>query len=103
MNATTVQDYADALTNGAEFPPVVVFHDGTDHWLADGFHRLLAHEKAGLVDILADVRQGTKRDALLFAVVHRLELALDAAHLVGGAVEFRLQIRSRHRAYADLG
>jgi hypothetical protein len=68
MNATTVQDYADALTNGAEFPPVVVFHDGTDHWLADGFHRLLAHEKAGLVDILADVRQGTKRDALLFAV-----------------------------------
>ena len=68
MNATTVQDYADALTNGAEFPPVVVFHDGADYWLADGFHRLLAHEKAGLVDILADVRQGTKRDALLFAI-----------------------------------
>lgn len=68
MNATTVQDYADALANGAEFPPVVVFHDGADHWLADGFHRLLAHEKAGLVDILADVRHGTKRDALLFAI-----------------------------------
>lgn len=68
MNPTTVQDYKDALLNGDEFPPVTVFHDGEVYWLADGFHRLLAHEAAGLVDILAEIHEGTKRDALLFAV-----------------------------------
>ena len=36
---------------GRQPSPVVVFFDGKDHWLADGFHRVLAHEKAGLVDI----------------------------------------------------
>lgn len=68
MNAATVQDYADALAEGAEFPAVTVFFDGEAHWLADGFHRVLAHERAGLVDVLADVRAGSKRDALRFAL-----------------------------------
>ena len=68
MNRETVDAYAEALAEGVTFPPVVVFFDGKDHWLADGFHRVLAHEKAGLTDILADVRDGSKRDALLFAV-----------------------------------
>jgi ParB-like chromosome segregation protein Spo0J len=68
MRPETVDEYAAAIVDGKEFPEVVVFYDGADHWLADGFHRLLAHEKAGLVDILAEVRPGTKRDALLFAV-----------------------------------
>lgn len=68
MNAATVQDYADALAEGVEFPAVTVFFDGEAHWLADGFHRVLAHERAGLVDVLAEIRTGSKRDALLFAV-----------------------------------
>lgn len=67
MNAATVQDYADALAEGAEFPAVTVFFDGAAHWLADGFHRVLAHERAGLVDVLAEVRAGSKEDALIFA------------------------------------
>jgi hypothetical protein len=33
---------------GAKFPPVVVFFDGTNHWLGDGFHRTCAAEVAGL-------------------------------------------------------
>ncbi len=36
--------------------------------MADGFHRVAAHEAAGLVDILAEVREGTKRDALFYAL-----------------------------------
>jgi hypothetical protein len=67
MNAATVQDYADALAEGVEFPAVTVFFDGEAHWLADGFHRVLAHERAGLVDVLAEVRTGSKEDALIFA------------------------------------
>ena len=68
MNAATVEDYAAALADGAAFPPVVVFFDGERHWLADGFHRVAAHEAAGVEDVLAEVRQGTREDALWFAL-----------------------------------
>lgn len=63
----TVDEYVSALDDGAQFPPVVVYYDGTDYWLADGFHRVEAHAKAGRDDIEADVRQGTRRDAVLFS------------------------------------
>jgi hypothetical protein len=33
-----VQNYADALEEGANFPPVTLFYDGSAYWLADGFH-----------------------------------------------------------------
>ena len=61
----TVEEYAEALDSGASFPPVVVFYDGSDYWLADGFHRTMAHEKAGRTEIEVEVCQGTRRDAVL--------------------------------------
>ncbi|MEI6560195.1 MAG: ParB/RepB/Spo0J family partition protein [Rhodospirillaceae bacterium] len=63
----TVSDYAEALRDGAVFPPVTVFFDGTDYWLADGHHRLGAHVEAKLTEISATVESGTFRDALLAA------------------------------------
>ncbi|ORC47825.1 hypothetical protein B2G74_22225 [Burkholderia sp. A27] len=67
INEDTVADYAEAITGGAKLPAVIVFHDGTDLWLADGFHRYRAHNKIGALDIDADVRNGTQADAKLFA------------------------------------
>ena len=64
----TVAEYAEAMRGNATFPPVVVFHDGTDHWLADGFHRVDAAVSVGKKSIQVDVRQGTRRDAILFSV-----------------------------------
>lgn len=58
-----VDAYAEDMEAGANFPPVIVFFDGDDYWLADGFHRLLAARKVGRGEIDADVRQGTLRDA----------------------------------------
>lgn len=63
----TVEEYAAHLKTGASMPRVVVFHDGADHWLADGFHRVAAYLRAGRKVIPADVRQGTRRDAVLHA------------------------------------
>lgn len=63
-----VSDYAEAIKAGIEFPPVVVFYDGADHWLADGFHRFHAHKHAGKASIAADVHDGTVRDAILYSV-----------------------------------
>ena len=67
LRTDVVDGYAEALADGATFPPVIVFYDGTDHWLADGFHRAMAFEQAGRTEIPADIRQGTRRDAVLFS------------------------------------
>lgn len=64
----TVSEYATAYTDGAAFPPIVVFFDGERHWLADGFHRVAACEQAGLDQVLAEVREGSREDALWFAL-----------------------------------
>lgn len=63
-----VNDYADAMTNGATFPPITVFFDGSDYWLADGFHRYHAAKRAGKATIAVDIHQGTRRDAVLHSV-----------------------------------
>lgn len=68
VDVGVVAEYAEAMESGADFPPVTVFYDGTVHWLADGFHRIAVAKKVGSETIEADVREGGKRDALLFAV-----------------------------------
>jgi phage N-6-adenine-methyltransferase len=68
LDAATAEEYANAMTNGAAFPAVVVFYDGQAYWLADGFHRVAAAKQAGLTQIDADIRQGSRRDAILLSV-----------------------------------
>jgi len=65
VNQAVVDEYADAYRAGLHLPAVVVFFDGLDYWLADGFHRVLGADAAELEEIDADVRQGTRRDAVL--------------------------------------
>ncbi len=67
INEEIVAEYAEAMRCGAKFPAVTLFFDGVRYWLADGFHRFHASRAAELLDILADVREGTKRDAVLFS------------------------------------
>lgn len=68
FDETASDEYAEHLMNGGELPPVDVFFDGADYWLANGFHRLRAHRRAWREEISAEVRQGSRRDAVLFAV-----------------------------------
>lgn len=63
----TVIKYAYDMEHGHVFPPVIVFYDGTDHWLADGFQRFKAAVELQWDRILADIRQGTRRDAILYS------------------------------------
>jgi len=53
---------------GDRFPPVVVFQSNTEYLLADGFHRLHARRLAKFERIDAEVRQGTRLDALKFSL-----------------------------------
>ena len=68
LNEATVADYAEALADGAKFPPVIVFHDGSQYIAADGFHRIHAAMRNGATQIECDVRKGGKLDALKFAL-----------------------------------
>jgi Holliday junction resolvasome RuvABC endonuclease subunit len=56
------------MQQGYSFPPVVVFYDGNDYWLADGFHRLQAAIEAGFGELEVDLKLGSRRDAMLHAV-----------------------------------
>lgn len=68
LNHVIIEDYAEAMQAGVEFPPITVFYDGKIYWLADGFHRVAAARKALVEDITCEVRQGTRRDAVLYSV-----------------------------------
>jgi hypothetical protein len=67
IDENVVAEYADSMKDGASFPPAVVFHDGAEYFLADGFHRYFAAKKCGSPGLACDVREGTLRDAILFS------------------------------------
>ena len=63
-----IKNYTELLLEGVKMPPVTVFFDGKDYWLADGFHRYHAHKRAGFEAIDCDVKTGTKRAAFIFSL-----------------------------------
>jgi uncharacterized protein (DUF1015 family) len=56
------------LTHLDDAVPVVVFDTGDQLLLADGYHRVEAAQQLGRTRVRADVRKGTRSDALAFAV-----------------------------------
>lgn len=48
--------------------PVVVFRTPEGLLLADGYHRVAAAQRRGETTIEADVREGSRRDALAYAI-----------------------------------
>lgn len=74
MNQSVIAEYAEAMDEGAEFPPVeAVRIDGVLH-LVDGWHRVKAYNtgvggwKRSQIPMKVRVWDGTRRDALLRAV-----------------------------------
>jgi hypothetical protein len=67
LNEEAVEDYKAAYQAGEQLPEVALFHDGTDYWMGDGFHRHEAAKRAGLRFLPVVVRKGTQRDALLYS------------------------------------
>ena len=63
-----VAEYMEAMQAGAKFPAVVLYDDGQTRWLADGFHRYTAAEALGRTEILAELRPGSRTDAIEHAL-----------------------------------
>lgn len=66
-NEEVIEDYSDAIKRGDEFPPLLVYFDGTHYWLVDGYHRYHAHKKAGKAGVACEVVNGTITEAILKA------------------------------------
>src|ERR1051325_2176877 len=63
-----VAEDAEAMLNRSRFPPIIVFRHGDDFILGDGFHRVRAAKMVKLNSILAEVRAGTRIDALKYSL-----------------------------------
>jgi len=64
INPEACEEYASDMQSGDVFPAVEVYFDGRHYWLADGFHRVLAHRKARPDEpIRCLVYQGSLEDA----------------------------------------
>lgn len=70
VSKSVVKEYAEAMKQGKTLPPVVVFRSAKNKGflLADGWHRVAASELAERTEISAEIREGGRREALLFAV-----------------------------------
>jgi hypothetical protein len=75
LDEETVTEYAYRMQEGATFPPITVFFDGSEYWLADGFHRYAAHKGVArergdeaTAEVPAEIRQGTRLDAVRHAL-----------------------------------
>lgn len=76
MSEETIKGYAELMREGTVFPPVVVFREevaggdedsGITDWLADGWHRVYAAERAEQDTIRAEVYDGGINEAMLYA------------------------------------
>lgn len=68
INDEVVAEYSEFVKCGDKFPPVTVFFNGIDYYLADGFHRYFANKHADIEEIEADIFEGTKRDAKFYSL-----------------------------------
>ena len=66
LSEETVAEYAELMERNTKFPPILVYYDGTirEYVLADGFHRLAAHQRVRPTEqIVVKVKNGTVDEA----------------------------------------
>ncbi len=71
INQDAVDDYAEVIgeSNGDwPFPPLDVFHDGAEYFVADGFHRYHGAQQCKRGSVPCRVHNGTALDAAIFAM-----------------------------------
>ena len=89
LDAARVERYARMLD---DLPPVVVFETSEGLLLVDGYHRVAAARRLELETVEADVRRGSRHDALRYAT------AVGAAERGISAEEAASYIERRSRA-----
>jgi hypothetical protein len=70
---TVITEYSEIIER---LPPIVCFWSGKNYYLADGWHRVKAAMLARKETIACKVREGTLRDAILYAAGSNAEHGL---------------------------
>lgn len=68
IDQKTVTEYAEVIMNKDTLPPLVVFYDGINYYLADGFHRYFAYKQTVTPEVEVEVINGTLRNAQEYAL-----------------------------------
>src|SRR5262245_39484791 len=55
LSEAHIREYAALLQEGHQLGTIVVFQDGHDYYLADGFHRVAAAKNIGLEELPAEI------------------------------------------------
>jgi len=106
LNQEVVNEYAEAMKCGAKFPPLKLFFDGSDYWLADGFHRYFASKIVEITEINADIENGSKDEAILYSIGSNISHGLrrtnaDKRHAVGMILAHKVWSTWSDRAIAN--
>lgn len=64
LSQDTVDRYVEDMKEGDIFPPIEVIREGGKYYVWDGFHREKAHRVLGKEQIVANVEEGTLRQAI---------------------------------------
>ena len=68
IDTAVVNEYAEAMTDGATFPPIMLFAADGKHYIGDGWHRVMASKQIGALGIPATVEPGGRAAALKYAL-----------------------------------
>lgn len=96
VNKDYVKELVELLQAGKKLPPVDVFKNDDGCFMADGFHRLLAHEEVGKRTIRAEIHKGGLKEARWHSIGANLGHGLrrtneDKRHAVKMALEDKPQ------------
>ncbi|MBK1655363.1 ParB N-terminal domain-containing protein [Allochromatium vinosum] len=68
IDEALIAEYAESIKEWIDSAPIIVYSDGQTRWIADGFQRTEAARRAGLYAVPAIRIDGTRQDALRYAL-----------------------------------
>ena len=92
LDQYVVNEYAARMQENEALSAIVVYDDGNTFYVADGLHRVAAADKMQFADIDAEVRKGTRQEALWWSLTankaHGLRLSrADVRHAISVALK----------------
>jgi hypothetical protein len=63
IDQNLVKEYKEDMMKGDVFPPIDCTFDGSNYWMARGFHRYFAMQSMGLKQVEINYKPGTQEDA----------------------------------------
>jgi len=100
LDEDRIQEFTEIFD---QLPPIKVFNVEGELLISDGFHRLAAAERLGLAEIEAEVRKGSRQDAIMEAISVNAKHGKPLSSEEKAEAVKRLNRFSSGMTYKDLG